>query len=176
MARASRGDETAWAEIFDLYYVKLYGFFMASVGRAEVAEDLAVKTLLQAYRRVEYPEARHERLGAWLFRIASRLLTARIPHPVARRRNPDPPCYVRGEFIDREVRDVLARLRLEHRGALELRYVIGLSTDEAAAVSAYSPLAFAALLRHALASYRREARGLGITGPAAPRARRVARG
>jgi RNA polymerase sigma-70 factor, ECF subfamily len=157
VARASRRDEAAWAELFDRHYVKLYRFFRARVGTDETAEDLASETLLQAFRSIERFVWRQIPFGAWLFAIARRVLASHYRRPRLRADpldHAEPGGHVRDEYLAVEVRDVLGRLSPEHRTALELKYVVGLSGEEAAAAMGRSHAAFRSLLHRAARSYR----------------------
>lgn len=69
---------------------------------------------------------------------------------------PDEVGFARDEYIDVDIRDALARLERDHHLAIELRYVTGLSGQEAAAVMGRSHGAFRALLHRATAAFKRE--------------------
>jgi DNA-directed RNA polymerase specialized sigma24 family protein len=59
-----------------------------------------------------------------------------------------------------EVRDLLTRLRPDHRIALELKYMIGLDGEEAAAAMSRSHGAFRSLLHRATLAFRAESASL----------------
>jgi DNA-directed RNA polymerase specialized sigma24 family protein len=76
-----------------------------------------------------------------------------------------------------EIRDILERLIPDHRAALELRFFLGLSGIEAAAVMERSHGSFRSLLLRAVRAFRRESddeRGCAPREGAAPGARLAA--
>jgi RNA polymerase sigma-70 factor (ECF subfamily) len=152
---ARAGDEAAWRAIFDLQYPKLYRFFRSRVAAHQQAEDLASNTLLQAFRSIERFEWRGRPFEAWLFGIARHELASYY------RSRPDTESAegievgcVRDDFIAVEVRDVLEQLMPEHRTALELRYLLGFSGEESAALMGRSHSAFRSLLLRAVRAFR----------------------
>ncbi len=69
---------------------------------------------------------------------------------------PDEIGQVRDERIDVEIRDALEHLEPDHRAAIEYRYLLGLSGEEAAAAMGRSHGAFRALLHRATAAFKQE--------------------
>ena len=63
---------------------------------------------------------------------------------------------VRDEYLTVEIRDLLDRLPVDYRQAIELRYVLGLSGREAAAVMERSHNSFRSLLLRATTAFKRE--------------------
>lgn len=155
---ARRGDADAWRFIFDEHHGRLYRFFRSRVATHEEAEDLTSDVFLEAHRSIGSLRWRRRPIGAWLFGIARRRLAS---HYRARRPASAAPAdgveleHVRDEYVSIEVRDLLARLRPEHRIALELRWVVGLSGEEAAAAMGKSHGAFRTLLYRAGLEFRR---------------------
>ena len=64
--------------------------------------------------------------------------------------------HVRDEYLEVEIRDVLERLPADYRAAIEYRYVLGLSGEEAAAAMGRSHGAFRALLLRATRAFKAE--------------------
>jgi RNA polymerase sigma-70 factor, ECF subfamily len=151
---ARRGDESAWREIFDQQYVRVYRFFRSRVATHQLAEDLASTVFLEAFRSIARFEWRGKPFEAWLFGIARHELASYY-----RSRPPAElplPTHISDEFLGVEVRDILERLKPDHRQALELRYVLGLSGEEAAVVMGRSHGSFRSLLLRAVRAYRRQ--------------------
>jgi RNA polymerase sigma-70 factor (ECF subfamily) len=152
---ARSGSETAWRELFDEHYPKLYRYFLARVDAA-YAEDLAAETFSDAYRGLDKFRWRNRPFGAWLYGIARN----RLRMHYRKRRETDELSenieHVRNEYLEVEIRDVLGRLSAEHRAAIELRYVLGLSGVEAAAALGRSHGAFRVLLHRATAAFKNE--------------------
>jgi RNA polymerase sigma-70 factor, ECF subfamily len=161
---ARLGDERAWRQIFDLHYVRIYRFFRSRVSTHQQAEDLASNVLLEAFRSIMKFQWQGKPFEAWLFGIARHELASYY-----RSRRPadlHPAEYVRDEFLEVEIRDILERLSPDHRMALELRYVIGLSGIEAAAVMNKSHGSFRSLLLRAARAFKRESERDEVRGPA----------
>ncbi|NQV28931.1 MAG: sigma-70 family RNA polymerase sigma factor [Rhodopirellula sp.] len=76
MLRVRDGDETAFAELVDVYQNRLIGIFTHVLHDSSAAEDLAQEAFLRVFR------ARHRyqptaKFATWLFRIANNLATNR---------------------------------------------------------------------------------------------------
>jgi RNA polymerase sigma-70 factor (ECF subfamily) len=71
--KAKGGTERAFAEIYDLYFKKIYRFIFFRVGHKETAEDLAEEVFLKAFAKinsVNEPGA----FEGWLYQIARNLV------------------------------------------------------------------------------------------------------
>ena len=151
---ARSGDESAWRAIFDLQYPRLYRFFRSRVSAHHQAEDLASSTILQAFRSVGSFRWQGRPFEAWLFGIARHELASfyrSLPPATAEL---DERQHVRDDFIAVEVRDLLAQLTVDYRTALELRYLLGFSGQEAAALMGRSHGSFRSLLLRAVRAFR----------------------
>ena len=158
---AREGDESAWRELFDEHYPKLLRFFRSRVASSAIAEDLAAETFADGYRGINKFQWRERPFGAWLFGIARNRLRM---HYRARREHeelPDDVGQIRDEYLDVEIRDALEHLEPDHRAAIEYRYVLGLSGEEAAAAMGRSHGAFRALLHRATTAFKSEYGELG---------------
>ena len=67
--RAKQGDQSAFAEIYNLYFKKIYKFIYYRVGHKEIAEDLAEDVFLKAYSKIA-SIAREESFEGWLYQIS----------------------------------------------------------------------------------------------------------
>ena len=147
--RAAAGSDAAWQELFELHYVRLYRFFRSRVATHQQAEDLASDVFLEAFRSIGNFRWQGVPFAAWLFGIARRVLASHYrARPQAELQHEE---HVRDEYLAVEIRDILERIQPDYRAALELRFVVGLSGEEAAAVMGRSHGAFRSLLLHALA-------------------------
>ena len=167
---AREGCDTAWRQIFDEHYPQMYRFFRARVSSHEEAEDLAAEVFAQAVRCIRKFEWRGRPFGSWLYGIARRQLAS-----FYRSKPSAEPAmetsHARHEYLGVEIRDILERLTPDHRAALELRFVIGLSGIEAATVMRRSHGSFRSLLLRAVRAFRRESddeRGCARREGAAP--------
>jgi RNA polymerase sigma-70 factor (ECF subfamily) len=151
---ARAGDESAWAAIFDHDYDRMFRFFRSRVATVEQAEDLAANVFLEAFRSISRFQWQGKPFEAWLFGIARNQLASYY-----RSKPPDEvttELHTRDEFLEVEVRDILERLRPDHRTALELRFIVGLSGVEAAAAMERSHGSFRSLLLRAVRAFRAE--------------------
>src|SRR5438477_13181150 len=67
--RAAGGDGLAFEALTDRYYRPVGGFLLRRVGLADVVEDLAQETFLEAFRSLRQGRI-PERFSTWLFGIA----------------------------------------------------------------------------------------------------------
>jgi RNA polymerase sigma-70 factor (ECF subfamily) len=144
--------------LYDQALPQVYGYLMARCGDRSVAEDLTSETFLAvATTRPEAPMtvgwligvARHKLVDHWRWQERQgRLLHAVEGVTVAA----EDPWEIE---LDRlRSREVLARLAPQHRAALTLRYLDGLSVPEAALVLARTVTATEALLVRARREFR----------------------
>ena len=177
VAAAQGGDPDAFGALFDHYYVPVYRFVAARVGRPSDAEDLAQLVFVKALEALPRYEARGVPFGGWLFRLARNVV---IDHVRTRREHttldvvagqtteeagPDDLAVLRQEMDS--VAHALRRLTPEQREAIELRFFAGLSAKEAAAAMGRQEGTVRGLQFRAIASLRRD---LGIEADDLPEA------
>lgn len=143
--------------LYDQALPQVYGYLIARCGDRAVAEDLTSETFLAAARE-DGPltvawligVARHKLVDHWRWQARQ----ARLLH-AAEGSLPE----VGDEWdviLDRwRAREVLGRLAPQHRAALTLRYLDGLSVPEAATVMERTVAATEALLVRARREFRR---------------------
>ncbi len=169
VAAAQEGDPDAFGALFDHYYVPVYRFAAARVGRPSDAEDLAQLVFVKALEALPRYEARGVPFGGWLFRLARNVV---IDHVRTRREHatldvvverssedssPDDLAILRQEMDT--VSHALRRLTPEQREAIELRFFAGLSAKEAAEAMGRQEGTVRGLQFRAIAALRRD---LGI--------------
>ncbi len=169
VAAAQSGDPDAFGALFDRYYVPVYRFVAARVGRPGDAEDLAQLVFVKALEALPRYEARGVPFGGWLFRLARNVV---IDHVRTRREHatldvvversteeagPDDLAVLRQEMDS--VAHALRRLTPEQREAIELRFFAGLSAKEAAVAMGRQEGTVRGLQFRAIAALRRD---LGI--------------
>lgn len=154
--RARSGDESAWRELFDEHYPRLFKFFRSRVDNDVTAEDLAAETFTEAVKGLGKFQWRDRPFGAWLFGIGRNRLRMHYRSRRVHAELPEEIGYARDEYVEVDVRDALARLEPDHRMAIELRYLLGLTGQEAAAAMGRSHGAFRALLHRAAAAFKQE--------------------
>jgi RNA polymerase sigma factor (sigma-70 family) len=161
-ARAGRGDERAFAELYDRYAPGLLAFSSQYVGDRAAAEDVVQQTFLAAYRVLsDGTELEHPR--AWLYRVArnNALTTIRDRGPAGvdaelaaelQDRAAAVPAQVeRREALQAVVRDIVA-LPAEQRAALTLYELGDLSQAEIADALGCEPARVKALVFQARSS------------------------
>lgn len=139
----------------------LVGYLQLQTGSVEVAEELAGDAIVRLCERWETVRSM-DNPGGWLLTVAVNLARSRWRRRAAERR-----AYARhGPTVDRavephaETRDVvhqaLHRLAPRRREVVVLRYWVGLSTRQTAAVLGSSETATTTLLSRALDDLRRQ--------------------
>jgi len=177
VAAAQSGDPDAFGALFDRYYVPVYRFVAARVGRPNDAEDLAQLVFVKALEALPRYEARGVPFGGWLFRLARNVVidhvrTRRehatldlVAEQTAEEAGPDDLAVFRQEMDS--VAHALRRLTPEQREAIQLRFFAGLSAKEAAAAMGRQEGTVRGLQFRAIAALRRE---LGIEADDLPEA------
>lgn len=151
---ARRGDEAAWRVLFEGHYGRIFSYVRSRVSPREAAEDVAADVFVEAYRSLPRYEWRDRPFGAWLYGIARHRV---LMHYRREGRRPPPGVErIANEYLGVELRDVLERLPADYRAAIEYRFVLGLSGEEAAAAMGRSHGAFRALLLRATRAFRTE--------------------
>jgi RNA polymerase sigma-70 factor (ECF subfamily) len=153
------GDSPAFEALFQQHWERLCRVLYSILGDWDEAEDLALETFVQLYSR---PPAETQRLGGWLYRVASnRALNALR----ARKRRQhyeeqataqalesncpeDPAAAVEGALERQRVRDALDALKPRSAQLLILRHS-GLSYTEIAGALDLSPASVGTLLSRA---------------------------
>ena len=161
-ARAGRGDEQAFADLYDRHAAGLLAFASQYVGDRAAAEDVVQQTFLAAYRVLsEGTELEHPR--AWLYHVArnNALTTIRDRGPAGvdaelaaelhDRAAAVPAQVERREALQAVVRDIVA-LPAEQRAALALYELGDLSQAEIADTLGCKPARVKALVFQARSS------------------------
>jgi RNA polymerase sigma-70 factor, ECF subfamily len=149
--------EATLLALYDRALPQVYGYLMARCGDQAVAEDLTAETFLAVAGRTNAPltvgwligVARHKLIDHWRWQARQE----RLLHSVAGSSpNSDDPWDVE---LDRlYANEVLNRLAPQHRAALTLRYLDGLSVPESAAALGRGVAATEALLVRARREFR----------------------
>jgi RNA polymerase sigma-70 factor, ECF subfamily len=156
-ARLARGEEAAFAELYDACVGQLYGYLVARLGSHDAAGDVLQSAFLRAvksrrrFRGVENPVA-------YLFQIARneaaramgrrRIVTHSLPAA-------EPYANTNDNSDDAEaVAAALNRLEADDRELVELKIFAGLTFREIAAIVDRPPATVATRYRRALESLR----------------------
>jgi RNA polymerase sigma-70 factor (ECF subfamily) len=160
----ARDDCAAFAELYDFYLPRIYGFVYRRMQDRCVAEDLTSMTFQRALENVRRSDFRNESFGGWLYRVASNLV---VDHVRRDRRYVSLSDLNDGEepgdlaldalaaALDRDqVQRALRRLSSNHREVLVLRFYDDLEVPEICAVLGCSREALAVRLHRALRALR----------------------
>lgn len=168
--RAARGDERAFAAIFDRYHQSLYRYCLAIVGDLQDAQDALQNTMVKVLRALPGEERKLE-LKPWLYRIAHNesielLRRRREARPL------DMGLVAPGAGLAEEAmtRDRLRRLISDldelperQRGALVMRELAGLDFAEIGAALGTSPAVARQTLYEARLSLRKMDEGRAMS-------------
>jgi RNA polymerase sigma-70 factor, ECF subfamily len=150
IARARRGDPSAFEEIVRLYQRRVYGVALRIVRAHDVADDVTQEAFLRAWRSLDRFELGRP-FGPWVCRIAANLAVNHVRSPRAREEGlPDGHAETRtsapgplGTLLDAEGTRVLetamAGLPPDQRAVLVLRVVEEQSYAEIAETLGISP-------------------------------------
>jgi RNA polymerase sigma-70 factor (ECF subfamily) len=157
----ARDDSAAFAELYDFYLPRVFGFIYRRVQDRCVAEDLTSMTFQRALETVRRPEFRNDCFGGWLYRVASNAVVDHVRHD--RRFVSTADCEEPGDLaldalaaaLDRDqLRRALLSLSNTHREVLVLRFYDDMDTSEICAVLGCSRETFAVRLHRALRALR----------------------
>lgn len=169
LVERARTDAEAFAELYRRYLPRVHAFAYRRTGSVEVAEDVTAASFERAWRSLGSFSWRAGGFGPWLFRIVSNELvdhyrrTARAGSDRARGAaaalhpgGPGDP----GEALDErestaEVLAAMSTLSPRYQRALSLRYLSGLTLDEAAAAMGTSRATMAVIVHRATRALRR---------------------
>ena len=168
VARA-RTDPAAFGSLYRCYVERIYAFAYRRTWSREAAEDVTAATFERALRHLERFDASGAGFGPWLFRIAANELVdhyrregrtrsdrgQRGLHVLAGHPVEDDLDGIEREHEVREMIEALSALRPRYQQALTLRYLAGVSADEAAEAMGCSKAVLAVTLHRALGALRR---------------------
>ncbi|MDY7101095.1 MAG: RNA polymerase sigma factor [Actinomycetota bacterium] len=176
LVQAARSDSEAFAQLYRHYLPKIHAFAYRRSRSREVAEDITAATFEKAYRQLQKFEWKAGGFGPWLYRIASNELAdhyRRVGRAKSDRGqkamgalhtaySEDDVEHVEGGEEDREV--VLAamtKLNPRYQEAISLRYLAGLSHEDAAEAMGSSKPVMAVTLSRALKALKKEIDKMG---------------
>jgi RNA polymerase sigma-70 factor (ECF subfamily) len=157
----AREESGAFAELYDFYLPRVFGFIYRRVQDRCVAEDLTSMTFQRALETVRSPDFRNDCFGGWLYRVASNAVVDHVRQD--RRFVSMADCEEPGDLaldalaaaLDRDqLRRALLSLSNTHREVLVLRFYDDMDTPEICAVLGCSRETFAVRLHRALRALR----------------------
>ena len=167
LQQAQQGDTEAFGQIYEMYSPLVFRFLLAHMDSQLDAEDLTEEVFLRAWQSLPGYRMRGVPFTGFLFRVARNALYDHYRRTRKRANDsgldqelvddfqPDPAESVPAYMERRELRQTLARLREDYRTVLVLRFLVGLSPEEAAQAMDRSPGAVRVLQHRALAALRK---------------------
>jgi RNA polymerase sigma-70 factor (ECF subfamily) len=174
--RAQAGDTAAFETLYRTYVSKIHAFAYRRTHSRELAEDVTAATFERAYRQLERFEWRGGGFGAWLFRIASNELSDHFRRQQRARSDrgqvamgslhnasfvDDLDRIELGDLGTRRLVDAIGTLNPRYQAAISLRYLSGLSHEEAAAAMGSSKPVMAVTLTRALKALKKAMEKMG---------------
>ncbi|MFH1070887.1 MAG: sigma-70 family RNA polymerase sigma factor [Candidatus Glassbacteria bacterium] len=182
---ASRGDQTAFRQLYDRYHLKIFRLVGSMVGSPDDAWDIVQEAFVRAFRSLKSFKGQSS-FYTWLYRIAVNTTTDFRRKQARRRQNrptqslsdleaagrqiaapegeaPDSALY-RKELAEL-VRRALDTLSEEHRQVMVLREINGLSYGEIAEVTGASPGTVMSRLHYARRKVAEVLRRWNVPGP-----------
>ncbi|MDE2900827.1 MAG: sigma-70 family RNA polymerase sigma factor [Chloroflexota bacterium] len=169
---AQEGNLSAFGQVYEAYYLRVYRYAAARVGQGAEAEDITQEVFLKALNSLNKFKFTGPPFAAWLFRIAHNLVIDRARHyKAAAAATSGPPAPIDDALsvpgddnveeqamvsLDMEaLREALDKVTKLQRQVIELRFLAGLSLAETAAVMSRNENAIKALQHSALGALRR---------------------
>ena len=151
LVESAREDPAAFAQLYDLYFARVYRYLRMRVEHESDAEDLTQHVFLQVFNSLPRYQAQGTPFAAWLFTIAQRALadhgqrSRRRPPPIALEAAPEMADEqdMERDLLRRESYEQLARLLAmldsADRDLLAMRFGAGLNASEIAAIFGKRP-------------------------------------
>ena len=165
---AGRGDTSAFAELYEAYFDKIYRYVLLRTGNRADAEDLAAEVFLKALEAIGTFKQRGAPFASWLFRIAHNLVVDQLRRGARRKTavleddlpiaTPPPDEQVVLELTMADVLRAMTHVTDGQRQVISLRFAAGLSIAETAHAMGRKDGAVKALQHSAIEAVRRHMR------------------
>jgi RNA polymerase sigma-70 factor (ECF subfamily) len=140
---AKTGDEAALAELYNLYFPRVYRYILARMGNPYDAEDLTEEVFLRVLDAIGRFQWREAPFSAWLFRIAHNAVISQRRKEGARGRSSPlsealavdsqgPEEMVENRLALNEIMKAAETLPEAQRRVISLRFAAGLTVAETA--------------------------------------------
>ena len=155
VVEAQRGDDTAFESLYTRYFEPIYAYLRVALKDRHEAEDHAQQVFVKALEALpKYKPRSNTPFRAWLFRIARNevisyqrkhnVIEVCSPEQIDRHREGQAPEHEYAglsAFSDSDLFFLIQRLPEVQRQVIALRYMVGLTAKEIAAVMGKSPQA-----------------------------------
>ena len=170
LVERARSDRLAFAELYRRHVEAIYAFAYRRSGSRDVAEEVTSATFEKALRSIASFELRPTGIRPWLYRIASnevanvyrRSAAAEAPRgqlalrALAKEGDAATAVDTEEEIGAGALHQALNELPARYREAITLRYLSGLSADDAAVAMGCSKPALAVILHRAIGAVRKK--------------------
>jgi RNA polymerase sigma-70 factor (ECF subfamily) len=142
LAESAKTDASAYGELYERYYLRVYRYVYHRVGHTSDAEDITALVFMKALEALPSYRSRHNGFAPWLFRIARNCVVDYYRR--RRKQNPldvvahhaadaDPIGQVLGREQRIELHNLMYELSSDQRDVVLMRYAADLSFPEIAA-------------------------------------------
>jgi RNA polymerase sigma-70 factor (ECF subfamily) len=169
LVELARTDASAFAELYRRYLPRVHAFAYRRTNDPEAAQDITSAAFERALRNLGSFRWQPGGFGPWLFRIVANELAdhyrragraaseraAGAAHRLVAQAPRDPADEIGDRDAVDELLAAMSRLSPRYQQALELRYLAGLTPDEAAAAMGTSKATMAVVVHRATRALRR---------------------
>jgi len=172
LIEAAKRDRKAFGALYDRYFDQIYSYCYYHSGRREEAEDLASETFQRALEGLDNFEWRGIPYSAWLYKVASNLMSKRrrrppwieLPDPIAGSGENDPErLWLRREQGD-ELHKAVQKLPLDQREAVLLKFEGRLKNKEIGVIMGRSGVGKSVSLKHIMGFLKADSGQIFIDG------------
>jgi len=178
LVKKAQRNPAAFAELYDHYYPKIFGYALRRTANLEAAQDITSETFFKALRGLWRFRWRNISFSSWLFRIASNETTQYFRQADYRKSasldalqeqgfEPASPDDPHGELVDaqealdrhlefRQVQERIARLPAKYQEVIALRYFEQKQIKEIAEILGKKEGTVKSLLHRAIEKLREE--------------------
>jgi RNA polymerase sigma-70 factor (ECF subfamily) len=100
LVEAAQGDPARFAELYELYFARVYAYVSRRVQDRDAAEDLTSEVFHSALANLPRFEWRGAPFGAWLFRIAANAIADRWKRNAREQGSPAPEEFHEADYAD----------------------------------------------------------------------------
>lgn len=162
---SAESNAAALADLYEQYYDRVTRYIAARIGNRDLAEDLAGDVFVRCAESIGSFEQRGVPLQAWLFRVAHNIVIDHYRRSSRRRNVPldealelpsdhEPQGEVEQKLIMDRVLQAMAQLNPAQQQVITLRFIAGLSSEEAGSVMGRTKGAIRELQRTVLKALR----------------------
>lgn len=170
---SQKGDQEAFARLYDLFIDPIYRYVYYRVNSAD-AEDLVETVFLKVWENIRQYKAKKRSFSAWIFRVAHNLVVDHYrsfkdktfeelnPQMPDQNRQHNPIKTVQNVFDNEVLKKALSKLKKQYRDIILYKFVNDLSNMEIAQILDRSEGSLRILQFRALKALKKELENMGI--------------